>query len=143
MASKWISVALAGATLLLTQTIGSHQVTAKTCKNNCPPPVLQFVPGQQIKVQVINRAANPVQIEKVFGTNPASLNPGQQVEFMRGGSSDPNLSVVFWDVTSLAIRSQVSKPKPDTLRIELQSEWRYPPGDRSVYIRNDGRVEVF
>jgi hypothetical protein len=123
--------------------INLGQVESKTCQNNCPAPPLQFVPGQKIKVQVVNRAANQVQIEKVFGTNPAVLNPGQQIEFARGGSSDPNLSIVFWDVTALAIKTRISKPKPDLLRIELQSEWRYPPGDRSVYIRNDGRVEVF
>ncbi|MGV0028048.1 hypothetical protein [Phormidesmis priestleyi] len=142
MVSKWW-IALVGVTIFSTQVLHSNQVVARSCANNCPPPALQFTPGQKIRVQVINRAENPVQIEKVFRTNPALLNQGQQIEFERGGSTDPNLSIIFWDVTSLALKSRVSKPKPDLLLIELQSEKRYPPGDRSIYIRNDGRVEVF
>lgn len=149
MAFKWFTIvrplraiAVAGVALLVAQS-SPNQVIARTCKDNCPPPALQFTPGQKIKVQVINRADNQVQIEKVFGTKPVFLIPGEKIEFDRGGSTDPNLSVVFWDVTSLALRSLVSKPDPNTLRIELRSERRYPPGDRSIYIRNDGRVEVF
>ncbi|KAM3097204.1 hypothetical protein ACKFKG_08880 [Phormidesmis sp. 146-35] len=142
MVSKWW-IALVGVTIFSTQGLHPSQVSARSCASNCPPPVLQFTPGQKIRVQVINRSENPVQIEKVFGTDPALINQGQQIEFARGGSSEPNLSVVFWDVTSLALKSRVSKPKPDLLLIELKSEKRYPPGDRSVYIRNDGRVEVF
>jgi hypothetical protein len=142
MVSKWW-IALVGMTIFSTQLLHSNPGMARSCANNCPPPVLQFTPGQKIRVQVINRSENPVQIEKVFGNAPALVNQGQQIEFARGGSSDPNLSVIFWDVTSLALKSRVSKPKPDLLLIELKSEKRYPPGDRSIYIRNDGRVEVF
>ena len=139
MSSKFWTIALT--TMLLVSPIAG--INARTCKNNCPAPVLQFTPGQRITVQVVNRAENRVEVEKVLGTKPISVAPGQQIEFERGGSTDPNLSVVFWDNTALALKSSLSKPNPNTLRIELKSERRYPPGDRSVYIRNDGRVDVF
>ncbi len=140
MSSKLVTIALA--TTLFASSI-AFNVNARTCENTCPAPVLQFTPGQRIKVQVLNRTENRVEIEKVAGTQPLSISPGQQIEFERDSSTNPNLSVVFWDITSLAIKSSLSKPNPNTLRIELKSERNYPPGDRSVYIHNDGRVEVF
>ncbi len=141
MSSKLVTIALT-TTFLISSSI-ALRANARTCQNTCPAPVLQFIPGQRIKVQVLNGTENRVDIEKVAGTKPLSIAPGQQIEFERDSSTTPNLSVVFWDITSLAVKSSLSKPNPNTLRIELKSEHNYPPGDRSVYIHNDGRVEVF
>ena len=113
---------------------------SQTCAQNCPAPELQFVPGERINVQIVNRTRSAIDIEKVQGTKPTPLAPGQILKFERRASTEPNLSVV-WDATAFPLKAVLSKPNKNTLRIELFGGAQVP-GDRSVYIRNDGRVEV-
>ena len=61
--------------------------------------------------------------------------------FVRGGRTDPNFSVVFWDAIGLPLKVNILKPDARTLRIEVRPGGS-PPGDRSVYLKDDGRVTI-
>lgn len=133
---------LVAVSLFLGYTERLTPMLAGTCASKCPPPPLGFVPGQLVNVEVVNRTASIVLLEKVQGTDAFPLRPGQEVRFQRWTGTEPNMSVVFWDATALPLLTRVSKPNDDTLRIELRPGGR-PPGDRTIYILNDGRVTIF
>lgn len=136
------STVLVAVSLILNCNQRLHPAIAGTCASHCPPPPLEFIPGQLVNIQVINRTASIVLLEKVAGTSAIPIRPGQEVRFERWTGTEPNMSVVFWDATALFLEARVSKPDADTLRIELRPGGR-DPSDRSVYILNDGRVVVF
>jgi hypothetical protein len=117
---------------------------AGTCRSgkNCPPVGIRFKPGQRIKVQILNRTDRPISIEKVSGSQPLILQGKQQISFYQGGGNSDNPSVVFWERNETPVRVKLSQPKPDTLFIDLSFAAK-KPGDQSVYVRNDGRVDVF
>ncbi|HEY9849835.1 MAG TPA: hypothetical protein V6D28_10275 [Leptolyngbyaceae cyanobacterium] len=135
-----ISISIA---ILIASTQRPIFTLAGTCAGaSCPPPPLGFIPGQRVNFHVVNRTASIVLVEKVEGTDAFPLRPGQELRFERWTGTEPNLSVVFWDATALSLQARVSKPDEDTLRVELRPGSR-PPGDRTIYILNDGRVAVF
>jgi hypothetical protein len=113
---------------------------ANTCASRCPAKPLQFAPGQRIEVLVRNRTQSTLEMENAGGDRPIKLLPGQQIKFYRGGSTDPNLSVVFWEVTATPLKATLTKPKKDLLQIDLTFAPN-SPGDQSIYIRNDGRID--
>jgi hypothetical protein len=122
--------------------ISPKAALASTCSTRCSVKnPLQFKPGQRIKVQVINRTNSLIKIENALGGRPLELPSGKTIQFYRGGSTDPNFSVVFWEATETPLRSRLSKPAADILKIDL-SFAAQKPGDRSVYIRNDGHIDV-
>lgn len=134
-----ISVALT-ATVILTQT--KLPTLAQTCASNCGDRPIQFTPGQPIQLEMINRTSSLVQVEQIFSTDPVPLLPGQALQLAPSFGTEPNTSIVFWDETSLPLRAVLTQPNAQTLRIELYPNAR-PPGDRSLYIQNDGRVTLF
>jgi hypothetical protein len=89
-----------------------------------------------------NRTSSLVQVEQVFQTSPISLIPGQEFELDSQFGTQPNTSIVFWDETSLPVRAVLSRPETDILRVEILPGGN-PPGDRSIYIENDGKVAIF
>ena len=121
-----------------------YPATANTCvaATSCGRQPLQFVPGQRITIEFVNLTESVVQLQKLYGTDPLPISPGQVLSFVRGGSTDPNFSVVFWDAIGLPLKVNILKPEARTLRIEVLPGGR-PPGDRSVYLKDDGRVAVF
>ncbi|MEP0817416.1 MULTISPECIES: hypothetical protein [Trichocoleus] len=137
-----LAPALMTATLLFSQTQAISPAWAGTCASRCGPKPLQFTPGQRVSVEVVNQTASLVQVQKVFGTDPVPMRPGQELKFVQGGGTEPNISVYFWDETALPLQARLSQPNPKTLRIEIRPGGR-PPGDRSVYLLNDGRVAIF
>lgn len=142
--ARGLSISLIATTCLwLGQAVLLKPAIAGTCAGaTCKQERVQFTPGQRINIQVVNRTFSLVQLEKVFGTDAIPLRPGQEVQFDRGGSTDPNVSIVFWDATALPLQVRLSKIDAQTLRIELRPGGR-PPGDRTVYIRDDGRVLIY
>jgi hypothetical protein len=92
-------------------------------------------------VVVVNRTGSTINLENAGGDREVKLLPGQQLKFYRGGSTDPNLSVLFWEETETPLRAKLMQPKKNVLRVEL-SFAATKPGDRSFYIRNDGRIEL-
>jgi hypothetical protein len=81
-------------------------------------------------------------VEEVFQTDAVPLLPGQTLQLNSSFGTQPNVSVVFWDENQLSLKAILFRPEPDRLRIELLPGGR-PPGDRSIYIENDGRVAIF
>ncbi|MEW5856061.1 MAG: hypothetical protein AB1861_01545 [Cyanobacteriota bacterium] len=140
--SKFLPVVLVATAFTVGAAARLQPALAGTCAAKCPPAPLQFVPGQRITYEVVNLTSSLVQMQKVVGTDPIPLNPGQVVSFARGGSTDPNLSLLMWDATGLPLGMRLSKPNPRTLRIEVRPGGR-PPGDRTIYLRDDGRVAVY
>lgn len=137
LAPNLLSPVLAAAplTLLLPVDIG-------TCKDVCPAKGIQFKPGQRITVRVVNRTKRVISIENLAGAKPVLLSGLGSIEFPKGGNSDPNPSIALWENTETPLRVKLSQPKPDLLMIELRFAAQ-KPGDQSVYLRNDGKVDVF
>lgn len=142
--SKLLPAALLASALLLNQTASTQLAQARTCAGaNCGPQPVQFVPGQRITVEVANLTDSILELQQVEGTNRVAISPGQVLSLIRGGTTEkPNFSLVLWDVQGLSLRVKVLKPEARVLRVEVRPGGR-PPGDRTVYLRDDGRVAVF
>ncbi len=113
---------------------------AQTCSSQCKAKPLQFKPGQRIEVAVHNRTQRLIMMENTQGDRAIELQPGQKLKFYRGGSTDPNLSVAFWETTETPLSLALSKPKANMLQIEVRFA-RQAPGDRAIYIANDGQIQ--
>ncbi|AFZ60412.1 hypothetical protein H6G54_01450 [Anabaena cylindrica FACHB-243] len=140
--SKLISATLIVTTLLLTPTNNSQVTLAGTCASNCGAKPLQFTPGQYIRVQVANRTPRVLKLEKLPEMRRITLQPGQEYRVDRESATEPNFSILFWDDTGRSLQANVSKPNFGTLRLELRPSEKFP-GYRSLYILNDGKVNVF
>ncbi|MEH2068078.1 MAG: hypothetical protein V7K47_07915 [Nostoc sp.] len=128
---------------VLTASINNPDVTlAGTCASKCGPRPIQFTPGQHIRVEVVNSTPNLIKIQKPSGTDAISLNPGQKLNLEEIEGTEPNTSLIFWSEKGLSLQAIVSKPNFGTLRLELRPTLR-SPGDRSLYIMDDGRINVF
>ncbi len=139
---KKLPFALIAATILVVSIDHSTTTTlAGTCASKCGAKPLQFTPGQRIRLEVINNTSNLVELERIQGTRPIRLEPQQKLQFPQQDGSQPNLSLVFWDKTGAPLQAVVSKPNFRTLRIEFRPARRYP-GDRSLYILDDGRINL-
>jgi hypothetical protein len=124
-------------------TLASAQTTEPgTCATQCGQTYLRFRPGQRIKVQVTNRTYKTLQVENALGGQPLNIRPRSTVQFYRGGGTDPNFSVVFWEETETPLRAVPTQLGKDTLKIDLNFAPRRSQGDRSVYLDNDGQVIV-
>ncbi|WP_174763939.1 hypothetical protein [Anabaena sp. UHCC 0253] len=136
-----ISATLLTTTLLLTP-INSQETLAQTCASNCGPAPLQFTPGQYIRVQVINRSYGAVRLEQLPVMRKKTLQHGEKFQFdLEGGNLD-EFTLMFWDDGGRFVKGVVSKPNFGTLVLEIRPNSRNYPGDRSLYIRNDGRVSI-
>lgn len=142
--SKVLPVVLVATALLLGSAENQNLAIAGTCAGaSCPPPPLGFVPGQRINVEVVNQTGVTVLLaEKIEGTDAIPIRPGQALRFRRWPATEPNFSLVFWSSVSRILTARLSKPNADTLRVVLISGGRIP-GDRTIYILNDGRVMLF
>ena len=115
---------------------------AGTCAGrSCPPPPLGFTPGQWINYEVVNRTGVIVELQNVPRTPVLFLRPGEQVRFSSQAATEPNLSSLYWDAAPYLLRARLSKPSANTLRVEIMPGGL--PGDRALYIRDDGRVVIF
>lgn len=136
-----ISTALIATTLIF-PAIESHQpASAQTCASKCGRRPLQFAPGQLVQVEVVNRTPRTLKLQRTELSEPLQIQPGQTLKFEQARLTDPNMSLLFWDDTGRALTALLSKPNLATLKVELRPNW-YQPGDRSVYFRDDGMVNV-
>jgi hypothetical protein len=124
--------------------VAEHQSAtfAGTCASQCGQQPIQFTPGKRIRLEVVNRTPNLVHLQQPSATHPIVLQPRQELRLERGDSTVENISLLFWNETGLSLQAIVSKPNFATLRVELYPTWRIP-GDRSVYLQDDGRVNIF
>ncbi|TAE58720.1 MAG: hypothetical protein EAZ76_10570 [Nostocales cyanobacterium] len=140
--SKLISASLIAAALLFTPTSNTDITLAGTCASNCGPRPLQFKPGQYLRLKIVNRTPRVLQMEKFPEMRRMFLQPGKEYTIDQANATEPNFSIIFWDDTGRSIEAKPSKPNFGTLRVELRPTYRFP-GDRSIYILNDGKVQVF
>ncbi|MEO1428064.1 MAG: hypothetical protein AAFV71_03165 [Cyanobacteria bacterium J06633_8] len=139
--SKLLSTTLIATALALGFTEKPSPTIAGTCASRCGAKPLQFTPGKFIRVEVVNKTPNLIYLEKPQGTNPIALRPGQQVRLEQGDATGANISVIFWNENGLSLKANLSKPNFATLKVELRPEWRIG-GDRGVYVKDDGRVQM-
>lgn len=139
---KSLSFALIAVTVFTASFNNPDATLAGTCASKCGSRPLQFTPGQHIRVEVINSTPNLIKIQKPSGTDAILLSPGQKLNLEQIEGTEPNTSLIFWSETGLSLQAVVSKPNFGTLRLELRPTWR-SPGDRSLYIMDDGRINVF
>ncbi|MBE9117859.1 hypothetical protein IQ249_18320 [Lusitaniella coriacea LEGE 07157] len=117
---------------------------AGTCVANssCGSQPIQFVPGSQISVEIANLSRSFVDIQQIGMMEPLALPPDQQVSLLRGGTKNPNFSAMFWEREGGKLIVNISQPTEKVLRIEIRSGGQIE-GNSAVYVRDDGRVEVF
>jgi hypothetical protein len=139
---KLISATLITTALLLTPTNNSPVTLAETCASHCGARPLQFKPGQYIRVQIVNRTPRVLKLEELPEMRRISVEPGKKYILDQQSATEPNLSLLFWDDTGRSLQANVSKPNFGTLRLELRPSHKFP-GDRSLYILNDGQINVF
>jgi hypothetical protein len=142
--SKLLPAVLAATALFVSINLPNYPATARSCvaATSCGQQPIRFVPGQRITVEVANLTQSVVQLQQVAGTDPLSISPGQVRSFVRGGTTEPNFSLVMWDAIGLPLRVNLLKPSTKKLRVEVRPGGR-PPGERTVYLKDDGRVSVF
>ncbi|BAY92927.1 MULTISPECIES: hypothetical protein [unclassified Tolypothrix] len=140
--SKLLPCALAAVAFLITSTNQPSTTLAGTCASKCGPHPIQFTPGQNIRLEVVNRTSGFVKLERIQGTEPIPLRPGQELQFMQEEDRQAIMSLVFWHEMGLPLQAVVSKPNFGTLRLELRPG-KLNPGDRSLYLLNDGHVSVY
>jgi hypothetical protein len=117
-------------------------VAAGTCASNCGVRPIRYKTGQLIKVEVVNFTSGLLLLEDVQASDPIPVAPSRTFRLTRRSATEaPNGSVVFWDSQGLPLEATIKQPKADVLRIEIRPSY-YPPGSRSVYLRDDGTVAV-
>ena len=136
-----ISATLLSTTLLLIP-IYSQVTLAGTCASRCGAAPLHFTPGQYIRVQVINRSYGDVKLEQLPELRKTTLKPGEKLQFDLKPGTLAEFSLMFWDDGGRYVKGVVSKPNFGTLVLEIRPNSRDYPGDRSLYIRNDGQVSI-
>lgn len=115
---------------------------AQNCTVACRSEQIRFVPGQRLQLVVVNRGFRPVMVEKMGRSRPLMLPAGQSIDLSQGfDGTRPNMSVTFWDETTLPVRVELHRPTPNQLRIEFVPTTAFT--DRAVYILNDGRVLIY
>ncbi|GAA6620771.1 hypothetical protein [Scytonema sp. NUACC26] len=139
--SKLLSLTLLGIALFLGGTNQNTVTLAGTCASKCGRSPIEFTPGQHVRLEVFNATPRIIKVEKPYGFGQIPVRSGQQIHIEQGDGTEPNISVVFWDDTGQPLKAIVSKPDFGTLRVELRPSWQ-APGDRSVYIQDDGRVNI-
>jgi hypothetical protein len=140
--SKLISATLIATALLFTPPNNSSVTLAGTCASHCGKRPLEFTPGQYIRVQVVNRTPRVLKLEKLPEMRRISLEPGKEYVVDVESATEPNFSLLFWDDTGRSLDASAYKPNFGTLRLELRPSEKFP-GYRSLYILNDGKVNVF
>jgi hypothetical protein len=117
-------------------------VQAGTCASQCGPAPLSFTPGSTIEVEVVNLSPSIVLFQEAGGSDPIPLPPGRTLRLPRLTTTIENASLTFWDSLGLAVKATLTKPQADVLRVQLLPDYD-PPGEGTIYLRDDGRVEVF
>ncbi|NES24119.1 MAG: hypothetical protein F6K41_35715, partial [Symploca sp. SIO3E6] len=95
----------------------------------------------RITIEVVNLTQGLIQLQQMPVTDSLTISPGQVRTLFRGSTIDPNFSLIFWDTMGLSLKADIIKLGAKNLRIELRPGGR-PPGNRAVYLNDDGRVSI-
>jgi hypothetical protein len=143
--NRLLATTLSGISLVLVSVQPFTSPTlAQSCvaETSCGPQPIQFKPGQWFSIEIINLTQSLVEVQQVNASSAVTINPGEVIFFQSSGNTQPNLSLLFADVNGLSLKLDPSQPEKQKLRIEIRPGGR-PPGDRSVYLNNDGRLRIF
>jgi hypothetical protein len=138
-----ITLGLISGFAVLGQSLASPTL-AQSCvaATSCGPQPIQFQPGDWISVEIVNLTKSLVEVQQVSASSALVVTPGETIFFRGSGNTSPNLSLIFADINGLSLKLDLFQPERQKLRIEIRPGNR-PPGDRSVYLNNDGRLRVF
>jgi hypothetical protein len=139
--SKIVSAAIITTTLVIGISNNPSPTIAQTCASKCGRRPLQFTPGQLVRIEVVNLTPRVLGLQKSEFSEPISIQPKQTITFEQVRLTEPNISLLFWDDTGRALGASLQKINTATLRVELRPNWRQP-GDRSVYMRDDGMINI-
>lgn len=121
-------------------TTATAPAKAADCVYRCTSDEIQFAPGQNVQLKVVNRTGGRVSLERVLDFEPFGMWPDQTITIdAQVGMGD--LSVVFWEAAQRPIEVRLHRPDTSVLQIEL-----LPSGavnDSAVHIVNDGRVMIY
>ena len=121
--------------------LGQEPALAQNCVENCRSGQIQFTPGDRISVEVVNLSRVTVAAEQVPLIGPLTLPPGTSTTLGFGWGTTPNLSMFIWALEDQPIRYQLGRLDDTTLLVEVITA-PSEPSDRSIFIKNDGRVVV-
>lgn len=116
-------------------------VLAQNCVENCRSGQIQFTPGDRLSVEVVNLSNVTVAAEQVPLLGPLTLSPGASATLGFGWGTTPNLSMFIWALEDQPIRYQLGRLDDTTLLVEVVTA-PSEPSDRSIFVKNDGRVMV-
>lgn len=120
--------------------IAAPTAQAADCVYRCASNEIQFSPGQNVQLTVMNRTGGRVSLERVLDFEPYGMWPDQEITIdAQVGMGD--LSVVFWEAAQRPIEVRLHRPETDVLQIELLPSGAF--NDSAVHIVNDGRVMVY
>lgn len=111
-------------------------------QSSCGEQPIQFTPGQWITVEVINATGQLVEVQSIQSTDPLMLSPGQSLILPQSANTRSNFSLMFWDRVGIGLTAMLSQPEAQVLRIEIKPQYQ-PPGSSTVYLRDDGRVDLY
>jgi hypothetical protein len=138
--SKLSWMVVAGALLVSGSTL-APQAVAADCVYQCESNEIQFLPGQSIKIEIVNHTRGRVELERVLDFDPYVMRPGQTISLNTLVGYGPDMSIVFWDENYLPIKVALHRPEANTLRIEFLPSGDY--SDQAVHLVNDGRVLIY
>ncbi len=138
---RFLSATLITTFLLLSSTSQSGLSRAGTCASHCKSDLIQFKPGQYLRLQVVNHTFNPIKLERLPAMERFTLLPGKELQIAHDGTKE-NLSLFFWNDRGDPMVAIASKPDLGTLHLEIRFS-RENAGEHSLYLMNDGYVNLF
>lgn len=120
--------------------LGMPAAIAQSCvtPTSCERPPVTVTPGQWINFEIVNRTSSIISIEQPSTTEAIALSPGQRITL--SGGTNQNASFLFWETQGLSLEARVHDQGENKVQIELL--WGSGFGHYSVYLRDDGLVEV-
>lgn len=91
---------------------------------------------------MVNLTSSIVLFQEAGGSDPIPLPPGRTLRLPRLTTTIENASLTFWDSLGLPVKANLEKQNGTLLRVQLLPDYD-PPGEGAIYLRDDGRVDVF
>ncbi|MEM6427481.1 MAG: hypothetical protein AAF728_20325 [Cyanobacteria bacterium P01_D01_bin.128] len=138
------AILMAAALVGLGDQIGfSQPAVAHHCRAECGSDQIQFTPGQDITVEILNRSPYSLSFSQMAYMNPQTVAAfGGFVRMAFGAGTVPNVEVYIWGESDEPLTFTLARPTQGILRIDVTAA-PYGPGDRTVSVKDDGRVLIY
>ena len=136
------TLAISGSLLALTPLFTVvPEAIAQSCvaATSCTAQPLRVPPGKWVEFKIINNTSAIISIEQPGSLEAIALSPGQRLTLQ--GSTKDNVSFLFWDAQGSNVEARLSEPEDDNVQVELVRGNGL--SHSSVYLRDDGLIEVF